>query len=420
MRFAVTWMPDIPAATPEERATAGELQIYVNESNSCLHTRAGVLEEAILLPLVHIAEGLAQDWWSIFGGRDRSLSLISYRRGNVVPDLRMAFDGSVFEARAYQYQYRNPPIGFWGSDTETLTRDQAESSLSNFIEHVLAQLVDANIKDSSVQLRWSRISKSRLDPEEGAFCEAAGALGVDPYQIDEIIAQNIEHSSELFSGEPLFEFLAGVQQLHIPTAINWVGNVEKRPGYKSRLNELNAIAKGAEAEAPPVEGEKPWALGYRRARAVRKLVALDETFRVSGVLSLARQFGASPHYSLAPKTNGLRALRSYDDKAEAHVHLKDHGKSPASKGAEVFALARAIGDACCYPDAQRAAVNELYLASRQAAGRAFAAEFLAPLNEIESMSRDGADISTIAGEFGVSPVVVEHQLENRLRIREVA
>ena len=63
-------------------------------------------------------------------------------------------------------------------------------------------------------------------------------------------------------------------------------------------------------------------------------------------------------------------------------------------------------------------VNGLHNASRQACGRAFAAEFLAPVDEIDSMREDGLDTLAMAHEFGVSTEVVERQIENADRIRE--
>ena len=63
-------------------------------------------------------------------------------------------------------------------------------------------------------------------------------------------------------------------------------------------------------------------------------------------------------------------------------------------------------------------VNELGDAERQAAGRAFAAEFLAPVQSILDMADSGCDDYEIAGTFKVSPLVVEHQMENQDRIRQ--
>lgn len=61
-------------------------------------------------------------------------------------------------------------------------------------------------------------------------------------------------------------------------------------------------------------------------------------------------------------------------------------------------------------------MNGLQAAYRQAAGRAFAAEFLAPVDEVRTMRVDGRDNASIAEEFGVSSAVVDRQLENQHRI----
>jgi Zn-dependent peptidase ImmA (M78 family) len=58
----------------------------------------------------------------------------------------------------------------------------------------------------------------------------------------------------------------------------------------------------------------------------------------------------------------------------------------------------------------------LHSACRQAAGRAFAAEFLAPIDEIRSMREDGRDAVSIAEEFAVSTTVIERQVKNTERI----
>ena len=70
----------------------------------------------------------------------------------------------------------------------------------------------------------------------------------------------------------------------------------------------------------------------------------------------------------------------------------------------------------CFPDTELSPINGLHQASRQAVGRAFAAEFLAPIDEIRSMLKDRKDVVTIADEFAVSSRVIERQVENASRI----
>jgi hypothetical protein len=99
-----------------------------------------------------------------------------------------------------------------------------------------------------------------------------------------------------------------------------------------------------------------------------------------------------------------------------HVHLRNHGDTQEAAAAHLFAFARAVGDAACFPEPQLGPVTELRSAYRQAAGRAFAAEFLAPSDEIEAMRADRRDVVTIANEFAVSQQVIDYQITNRKRI----
>ena len=97
------------------------------------------------------------------------------------------------------------------------------------------------------------------------------------------------------------------------------------------------------------------------------------------------------------------------------MHLRT-ANSRYAQESELFALGRAVGDAVANPPAERSAVNDLRNAVRQAAGRAFAAEFLAPIDEILSMRNDGKDLYDMAADLGVAEEVVERQLQNRERI----
>lgn len=96
--------------------------------------------------------------------------------------------------------------------------------------------------------------------------------------------------------------------------------------------------------------------------------------------------------------------------------MREHGTSSYARASHLFTFARAVGDAVCFPPETRSPVNELHAAHRQAAGRAFAAELLAPIDEVRSMHEDGRDSVSIADDFGVSTAMIDRQWENRDRI----
>ncbi|HUZ12903.1 MAG TPA: hypothetical protein VMU93_08655 [Caulobacteraceae bacterium] len=416
MQYSAEWSDDALNAAPEERATVADLRLWLGEQNVTLHVHGLSIIDHLTISLYSLAEGLAHDWWRLFGGRDREFSLVGYRGGFVVPDIRFKFDGEVFEIAAHQRTYSNPDVRFWAGPTEVMRRADAETLLSGLIELVLSRLGSGGVEDTSAALRWARVRASRTNPEEAAFCEAAGTLGLDPYQIGEDAAASIEQAAVYFEGEPLTEFLAGAGAADRRRLIQWVESADARPPYTSRVSNLRSVAFEASCVAPPREMEESWALGYRRACAVRRILNLRASDRFRSFRPLAEKLGASRAYALAPSVEGIRALRS--DHADApRIHMRIHGSSPEARAGHLFSFARAIGDVACFPEESRAPINELRSAYRQAAGRAFAAEFLAPIDEIESMHEDGRDAVSIAEEFGVSTTVIERQRENKGRIQ---
>jgi hypothetical protein len=264
-------------------------------------------------------------------------------------------------------------------------------------------------------MRWARVQASRADPEEAAFCEAAGALGLDPYQIGEGDTHAIEDASELFDGEPLTELLAGAANTNRGPLLEWIHMMERRRSSASHVAGLADFAAAAAAAAPPRPAEKSWALGYRRARAMRAALQLGQQDRFKSFRPLAEKLGARKTFELARPVDGIRALRT-DKPNGVHIHMRSFGSSPRAPLAHLFNFARAVGDAACFPEESRAPINELQSAYRQAAGRAFAAEFLAPIDEIKSMQLDRRDYDAIAAEFGVSTATIERQIENAPRI----
>ena len=421
MKILAKFLEGATNAVPEERATVADFQVFVSEQNVTMHFRGnapvtGASIDHVTIPIYGLAEGIAHDWWSLFGGRDQEFLLIKYRSGFVVPDVRFKFDGSEFEVSASQKIYKNPDVRFWAGPKEVLTRAEAEAALSSLVEEVIGQLDTAKVRDSSAALRWARVEESRAKPEEAQFCESAGALGLDPYQIADKDAATVDRAASLFEErEALDEFLSGARPYSPDSMMDWIIQAERRPKYKSAVPALRDFVTKAESLAPDKLVEPSWALGYRRARAMRKAMGLSDGHKFGSLKQLTKLFGASDSYSPAGVVNGIRAVRK-DDNDQIFIHLRSHGKAAPQVRSEVFSFARAIGDAACFPNSERSSINELHSAYRQASGRAFAAEFLAPIEEIKSMQKDGRDRISIEADFSVSANVIEHQIENADRI----
>ena len=422
MRFSVDWIDGGLNGAAEERATLCDLIIYVSDQNACRFVDFVSNEdtEALTVPAVHLAEGLATDWWLVFGGRDREHRIQRYRTGFALPDLSIRADGSTFEVTGKSFYSKNPHLRFPFAGDETLPRSAAESTLSGFIEGVVDRLAGEGVRNSEVAVCWSRVAESRSDPDEQALCEASGALGLDPYTISEDDARLIERAHKLFSEEPLIEFLAGVRgRARSASVPEHVSQVESRPAGQSSLPELGAVAGQIEQAIRYHRDDRPWAMGYRAARAFRDALGVGSDQRFASHVILAGKLGGAT-FEPARLFSGVRALVSRSD-GGTRIHLHDHQRGSRSAGAGArsnnFAFTRAVGDAVCFRDTRRSVINDLHHAERQATGRAFAAEFLAPVESVVDMCEDGCDAEEIADEFGVSSYVIEDQIRNQNRIQ---
>ena len=248
MRFSVDWIQDAPNRCPEERATVGALKLFLGEDNAfAFHDPAAhEVSEALTIAAVHLADGIAREWWRILGGRDCRHSLLPYRNGFVLPDFGFRFDGTDFEVSSKESEYGAEGLRFFLVAPEFVSRAALETALEDFVSCVESRLAQAGIKNSPLSIAWSRVTASRANPEEAAFCEAAGALRLDPYQIGDADALSIKRAGRLFHGEALIEFLAGVAERAVPsvpgvpgtipdTVLSGLLEVARTPGEQARL-----------------------------------------------------------------------------------------------------------------------------------------------------------------------------------------
>lgn len=414
MRFSADWRNDGENAAPEERATVADLSLFLDGINVTQHLIEGASRDRVTVSLYGLAHGIAHDWWTIFGSRNEGMSLLKYRSGYLLPDVRIRFDGASFDIEARQQFYRDPDVRFWGGAAETLSREAGEAALDDLVTTILDRLDDAGERQSGAWLRWQRVQASRASAEAG-FCEAAGGLGLDPYTITDEAAEFIEGAERLFERETLVEFVSGAAGVRHADLLLWAERMQRQRDDTYRVPGLRPAVDEIGRADPARSGEAAWAVGYRRAGAMRRVLGLGQAHRFDAFQDLARRLDASSHFAPAPGVDGIRALRGEGEDG-MRIYLRDHGRSAGAPAGHLFTLARAVGDAACFPETSLAPINDLHNAFRQAAGRAFAAEFLAPIAEIRSMLDDRHDLVTIADEFSVSMAVVTRQIENETRI----
>jgi hypothetical protein len=410
MRFSAEWQDPGVSASAELKATFCLLAIDLDGKriSRFFDERYGRAHDRIAMPAYPVAQGFARAWWSLLAGRSGKIRLRRFRDGFAVPDVRFQPDGHYVEITAEPFEYGNPPVTFTRRGHERVAIDELERDMAEFIDAVVEKLSDHKIRKSWLQDRWSLIQASLADEEERVFCEAAGALGINPYLCDEGEAQAIEQAAKYFDDEALLEFLASQRGQEPVNALHWLAAAETQLGDKAVLPLIADIAGDLrrQREEMTFRASHPWQLGYRLAEQCRAMVGLEPERVFDGVDEVAALFGGTGFEVADGRVPGLRA-EAYRGEGAPKIIVAEL-PVPQSR---TFAMMRAIGDFLAFQQEGRSPVTDTY-SYRQGVGRAFAVEMLAPAETILQMEREGMTPDEIASARHVAEVAISRHLEN--------
>lgn len=423
LRLDFEWTDPLEARGPELRATWARLKIEVGGQ---VATRAydrhyrGV-RESVFLPLYPLAEWIASNWWFIFGEVEvpGKLSVESYHRRHCV---RFGQEGYALPALVLQPVGEHvlvkwqPVVSEWagieflGSGAERVDRASLAQMLRQFIEAVLDRLDDEGMSATELRTEWDAVANAGA--EESAFCLASAALGEDPYALSDSDAELLIAISRAIPVSALAEFLPTATigtladrargfEIAIDNAVKSQGRFPRLVRVKERIGSVQLV-----------EG-RPWERGYELARRTRESLGWNgsSTFNedVSEALGFAQHdiAAGSETATPIPAIHGVLAI-SADDRPGIYL-------TSLSGNAARFDFARAVGEYLTSPRGDVRLITRAY-SDTQRRNRAFAAELLVPAAALRSrvssdvVSSDAVD--ELGSEFGVSPLVVKHQLEN--------
>lgn len=363
--------------------------------------RGGGSSDSIHVPLLPLAQALADRWWLILYEPFRAGSGPVFKarhrldvpmHGYTFPALSICSAGndSLLAAWApYREEYARiefltPP----SQDPEIISRDQAETTLMDLIETTLDRIGSNSCNYSELALSWDRVKESIGDPEELAYCRAAGRLGFDPY--DPSGPDLTKFASQIETS--LFEDIADaafVEELQETT--DWVRSA------RAELTRAPTVNVGDFGECPVYSLSEPaWRVGTLAAEQLRNTVNFNlsdprkELERLFGEVLLSRR---ALFHKAPPSVNAL--LRRHDRTAQigtiARTAREQRFKACA---ASYLAWDTPVGE-------ERAATPAF--TRRQQASRAFAAEMLAPREFLRDKAPQHGftsdQIERIAGEL---------------------
>ena len=426
LSFDVDWLDAEGVNGPELAATWASLRIRAGSStiSRVFDARARTVRDHLFVSVYPMAEWLATHWWFLTAEMQsprnhdnadfqRRHSLAANREGYAYPDLHVFPLGSL--TRLVWHGGSIP----WAK-TDLLEKPgqlliysaEFQEVCGDFVESVLARLTCLGVEDTLLQQEWAAVRAA--DAEEADFCRAAAGLGWDPYVIDDAKRDHVYMLADRF-GATLAEALPALNTDCITdgwTIIEQALENARRCNTLSleRLSSVQDRVSGHSSSA-----RYPWQAGHELARALRRELGLDgEPVPTMEALAQAlddEEIDAATTRAPIDGGNailvdGLVTCGEEDAPAFAFCQRGEYGRR--------FLFCRAIAEMLWRPRTD--ALLTPAHTERQQSNRAFAAEFLAPSTalrqRVQRATLDHDDVDELATEFGVSSLVIAHQLAN--------
>ena len=408
--------------SPEERAAFGVFTIRAGElaltEGFDFWTKG--YRPGPLISSYHAAEWLAWNWWrlrweppSISPGWWRAHKMNSIGEGYLWPNLSISSDGmrtalisqpsSRPDAKPFRYVGANPCI---------VPSSVFEAAVDAFIPQILGRLRDAGIEETNLDRVWRDILAERSDPDTALRRKFEALLGTDPDEGDTGTIEQLLRDAEVLGKDPMGEIAAA----HRPGQEVLAAAALRRTAENLGFAVSGDLVRLTPGTVPLARADVPaWRLGARAAQALRHQQNLGN--------------GPISDYRL-PELAGVveKALEASADVMALSFILDEGGSGgrvvlrPKWQTGRRFELARLLGDRLVSPIGGRFFLATRSSTFRQKAQRSFAAEFLAPFEEVDA--RLDGDYSEerrqeVAAEFNVSEWTVSTLLVNHRRLEHL-
>jgi hypothetical protein len=399
------------------QVTFAQVTITVGEAKvtRLLDRRARTTREFAVIPLYPFSEWIVANWWSLFEEAEvpsRGTSSNEYRsrhairegrEGYAVPDLEFFPEGDwtriTWKPSAALFQ----SVEFLESGHGRVRTDEVRQVMTELIDGVTSRLEAHGIFDTWLQKEWQALQQ--VTPDEREFCLAAGQLGLDPYQLGNVTADEIVQAADRLPKYLRAEVLKATPVAKLALAADWV---------QSGLHAIeSSIAvdgswKALREKIPQASGDGlPWEVGYQMAQKLRGVLALGDTLQIN-----IDELVGSPIpviEAVKPPSASFDGLLGVGNASICCFTAKlrpDSKRFICTRGLLSFLFDKSI-EPEFYSSAQT---------NRQQRSRAFAAEFLAPARLIaQRLSSDdisNEEVEELASEFQVSAFVIDHQIRN--------
>ena len=430
IRLEIDWPGEAPAMgsafSAAERASLGRFIVHLNgRLATCAQDADGKLHDGPVVPTVKLAEWLLWNWWRLrweparFAAplAERSINwhqaheMMAIGEGWMWPDLGIASDGYRVSVRARASEpISTEPLVFLTDVGGVLTATEFEWQVDRLVQAVIDHLPARSDDRRALVRTRNQLAAERTDADHARYRKVEALLGNDPDEADAEMVETIIADGRVL-GERAMQELAADRYLE-PARLREMATKE---GFDARPDDGISVPGHAPVDA---SGQAPWQAGVARARELRELEGLGT--RPISTPRLATLYGVDQR--VLRSDSGDRPIAfALGRNIGNGAHAADAGgervvlraRHPAGRR---FELARLLGDRLLEPaDEPLRPATRWASTYRQKAQRAFAAEFLCPIDGLtEMLEGDYAteSIEYAASRFRVSPLLATNQLAN--------
>jgi hypothetical protein len=341
------------------------------------------------------------------------------REGYSLPALSFNAAGELLQLRWESELLTHHRVEFLESGSTYVDIEPLQRNLRSFITAVVTRLTTSNITDSFLQREWDIVGNTI--GEDADFCIAAATLGLDPYDVDDDVAEAIVAVAEAIPPGIRREFLSVANRELLREESDDVATaIETARANGSDLHPLQDLRQCVPRRQAS-NGHAPWEMGYAAARELRKALGIEaQPLRSFSDLAQALRVRSADFLSaIVEQPAGAHA---YEAIVATNLNAGPAFAVTRHETARRFQVCRGLYEFLSGRD-EGPWIVTTGLSDRQKRNRAFAAEFLAPASGIQervsSAVVSSEEVDELALHFGVSSDAIVHQLANH-RIASVA
>ncbi len=389
-----------PILSADLVARPGDLQSDEAPGQLMLFGRHGTARD---LDLNEVATHLLRHWWRAFYRLDDPFRLCALDSIDGTPGKTGALFILALGARIELFA--RPTSSLEEGETRLRT-ELSESSATELLLDRLVRPVAAYLEKGRRFNRPAHALLRRLEDvmayeREANFAKTAGALGLSPHDVSDALANSIRELIAMMPDQSArLDFASSTIPETFEASIAWAKGELRDRKQTNRFAGLRGFRPAAKAGNAPA-----WRVGKTYAEQLRNRLKLADDQPIGGVEGLKQLFGGDGFRASAIQEDALRGIRGGAHENPVLV-VQDHGPAKTA-----FLLARAIGDYLAYDD-PIGPITELKT-ERQALGRAFGAELLAPSDGVIHMiQEENKTQMAVAHHYGVDVSVVGYQYAN--------